>query len=154
MSRLALQEVPSTLNCLLMPVSGQIIILPNVCVAEVKSFKVPAQPQTNSPWLLGLTQWRGLDIPMVSFEKMFLDRPTPFGPMSRLLVVNGIFGLGLDFWAMPILGLPKLLKVKEADVSLADQALQAGQKALIKTEYGTALLPDLSFIEAQVLARG
>ncbi len=149
MKSLLTQDIPDVMSCMLMPVMGQIILLPSVCVAEVNHLSLPDNEAQDS-WYMGAVQWRGLEVPMISLEQLLMGRDLTASPMSRLLVLNAISGSGFAFWAMPILGLPKTLKVSQEQLAIMDQELQPGEKAMVKTEYGAALLPDLDYIEAQI----
>lgn len=56
------------IKCVLLTLRTENVVLPNAAVAEIVSLreikKVSGAPQ----WMLGKMHWRGVDIPLVSFE--------------------------------------------------------------------------------------
>jgi chemosensory pili system protein ChpC len=56
------------LKCIILTTRNELVIVPNAAVAEI----VPVQDVSNdadSPgWYLGKTHWRGVDLPLISFE--------------------------------------------------------------------------------------
>ena len=57
-----------TLKCIILTTRSELVIVPNAAVAEI----VPVQDvknDANTPgWYLGKTRWRGVDLPLISFE--------------------------------------------------------------------------------------
>jgi len=56
------------LRCIILTTRSELVIVPNAAVAEI----VPVQDVTNDEekpgWYLGNTRWRGVDLPLISFE--------------------------------------------------------------------------------------
>ena len=104
------------LYSLLVPLTNARLILPRACVAEVVSFTPPsAPPDPAAPWLVGMLEWNGRDIPMVSFEAACgLDVARPSGRV-RAVVVRCL-GTDLDAGHFGLLtqGFPQLVRVNAA----------------------------------------
>ena len=56
------------LYSLLVPLSGERLIVPRACVAEVVRFTAPQQEAGAHSWMLGTVNWNGRALPVVSFE--------------------------------------------------------------------------------------
>ena len=66
-------EIQSTITAnelatLLIPMSGEQLVLPNVTVAEIIPYIEPQAHNDKPDWYLGVFNWRNIDVPLVSFE--------------------------------------------------------------------------------------
>jgi chemosensory pili system protein ChpC len=141
----------------LIPLNGMSLVVPTTCIAEVVSYREP-EPIENAPeWLLGHIFWRGIEIPLVSFEA---GNDLPRGELqrrARIIVLNGITGDDdLAFFAIVSQDIPRLMLLDAANVSaqaepatdyplVLEQTLVNGQEAVI---------PDLKQLESMVKAQG
>jgi chemosensory pili system protein ChpC len=137
-------------SSLLIPVQGKSLIVPNVAVAEV----VPAaeiQTRDNLPtWCLGHVLWRGVEVPVVSFEIANSQVSGQNSIGSRLAIMNCIGdNPNHKFFAIMVQGIPRMIKLSENEVREDKQANvgQAEQMAVI-TQLGKAVIPDLSYLES------
>ena len=76
----------------IVPLTDMNLVLPNTCIAEVINFQKPEPVEKAPEWLIGTVVWRGLRIPVVSFE---VANKVPAGKASktnRIAVLNGISG--------------------------------------------------------------
>ena len=65
---LAMPAYPKEVKCTILTLRSENVMVPNAAIAEIISAK-DALPVENSPdWYLGRMQWRGADIPLVSYE--------------------------------------------------------------------------------------
>lgn len=152
MSQLAITSVPEQMNTLLMPVAGQILLLPHANIAEVGHFQSLSSGGDGPDWFLGFSAWRGVSVPTLSYESLVEGTPFRLQQNSRMLYINGLTDPRMPFWALPILGLPKMLKLRASQVSVLNSACKPGEKQLLDTEYGPAMLPDLDYLEQQLLS--
>lgn len=61
------------------------LLLPNVAVAEIISFREP-QPRLGVPeWLLGILDWRGLHIPVITWERL-VEKNEPAWNSQRMYI--------------------------------------------------------------------
>lgn len=58
------------LKCLLLPVSGAGVLVPNALVAEIVTQQAVEPASSDADWLLGTGTWRGVDIPLIAFETL------------------------------------------------------------------------------------
>ena len=56
------------LYSLLIPLADDRLIVPRACVAEVVRYSKPEQQAGAHEWMLGLVNWTGRQLPVVSFE--------------------------------------------------------------------------------------
>ncbi len=143
------------LPCLLIPVLGGRLILPNVTVAELITYQAPSPSQNCADWLLGRLEWRGTMIPVVSYEKFCGQKTGVQGQDLRIAVVNAPNGDSgaLRFFGVLVQGIPSLIKLEEAAIKEnMNSSLVKGQKLAVTLETGHAIVPDLDAIEAAILS--
>ena len=142
------------LPCLIIPVQGGRIILPNVTVAELIGYQAPIASENTSDWLLGRFEWRGTMIPMVSYEMFCGQKMGVQAQDLRIAVVNAPNGDGgkLRFFGVVVQGIPSLIKLEEAAIKEnMNTSLLKGQKLAVTLETGHAIVPDLDAIESAIL---
>jgi len=58
------------LTCLLLPLQEKALILPSSAIAEIISFERPKLIPDIPKWLVGISTWRGIQIPLTHLEDM------------------------------------------------------------------------------------
>jgi len=142
------------LPCLLIPVQGGRLILPNVTVAELITYQALSPCDNASDWLLGQLDWRGTMIPVVSYEEFSGQKTGVPGQDLRIAVVNAPNGDSgsLRFFGLLVQGIPSLIKLEEAAIKEnLNTTLLTGQKLAVTLETGHAIVPDLDKIEDAIL---
>ncbi|MFT7490760.1 MAG: chemosensory pili system protein ChpC [Pseudohongiellaceae bacterium] len=144
-------EIPS----LLVPMYGYKLVLPTVSVAEMVAYQAPQlnfEHSNNAPqWFLGNFLWRGVKVPMISYEVLNNDALPTIKDSSQLVIINKTCSDSrLNFICMPTQGIPRLSRVAVNEISentrvsakLFDQmqVFVAGEQAII---------PDLESIERE-----
>ncbi|MBT8101395.1 MAG: chemotaxis protein CheW [Gammaproteobacteria bacterium] len=144
------------LYSLLVPLSGDRLIVPRACVAEVVRFTEPEHEAGTLSWMMGNVNWNGRPLPVVSFEGA-LGHEVPVATGRTRIVVfyastgqlkNGYFGVLTQ-------GFPQLVRVNK-DVLKFDSKDGWPEDAPVLcrvrmiNEY--PLIPDLEKLEA-TLAR-
>ncbi len=143
------------LPCLLIPVQGGRLILPNVTVAELITYQALTPCEQASDWLLGSLEWRGTMIPVVSYEKFSGQKAGIPGQDLRIAVVNAPNGDSgkLRFFGVVVQGIPSLIKLEEAAIKEnLNTTLLTGQKLAVTLETGHAIVPDLDALEDAILS--
>ncbi|MES9969564.1 MAG: chemotaxis protein CheW, partial [Candidatus Thiodiazotropha sp.] len=85
MSEAAVKEVRSVL----IPLHELQLLLPNAVIAEVIGYQQPEPPEAGKPdWFVGSYVWRGVVIPVVSFEGMLGEQVISPGQRGRIMVMN------------------------------------------------------------------
>ena len=143
------------LPCLLIPVQGGRLILPNVTVAELITYQALTPCENASDWLLGRLEWRGTMIPVVSYEEFSGQKVGVPGQDLRIAVVNAPNGDSgkLRFFGVVVQGIPSLIKLEEAAIKEnLNTTLLTGQKLAVTLETGHAIVPDLDALEDAILS--
>lgn len=149
------QQTNEALPCLLIPMKGGRIVLPNVTMAELIPYQAPQPTSAEASWLVGAIEWRGTMIPVISYEDFCGQRSAPQGQDLRVAVVNAPNGESgsLRFFGIVTQGIPSLIKLEAAAIKENQNSnLLKGQKMAVTLETGHAVIPDLDMIEQAILA--
>lgn len=96
------------LKCLVLPVQGPPVLVPNSAVAEIITQQDIALAEDTPDWFLGMGRWRGIDIPLISLDRLTGERGDAPDPAGRFVV---LFGLGEadapGFYGVRIESLPR-----------------------------------------------
>lgn len=138
---------------LLTPVSGKLLVLPNVTVAEIIPFREPRAEEDVPTWYLGRIQWRSSSVPVVSFEAINDEPFASQGRHRRIAILNNVTGdPNLPFCGIVTEGLPRLMRVM-ADEIVEDPDSPAGPAETLRVFVSgeRAAIPDVAFIQNRVL---
>lgn len=61
-------EDTQLIKCVILSLRKHNVILPNALVAEIVTVKDIEESENSPAWFLGNIQWRGADVPLLSFE--------------------------------------------------------------------------------------
>lgn len=146
----------AVIRSLFFPVTQEPLLLPSVVLAEVISYRMFEYLPGSPSWVLGLIEWRGISLPVISFEEL-RGRPAPKNLIgARIAILNGITGNSrLDFFGLRIQGIPRLILVREGDLILRDDpAINAEENSslylAITIAAQSALIPNIKAIETQL----
>lgn len=142
------------LPCLLIPIQGGRMVLPNVTIAELIPFQQPQSISGTPDWILGEIEWRGTMVPIISYEEFSGFKKGPAGSDLRVAVVNSPNGEtgNMRFFGLLTQGIPSLIKLEEAAIKEnQNSVLHKGQKMAVTLETGHATIPDLDMLEAALL---
>jgi chemosensory pili system protein ChpC len=150
-----MSDSPDTLNCLIVPLAEQHMLLPQHVVAEVLTQQFSRQVPGAPPWLTGVVEWRNEQVPVVSMETL-MGTPVEHGNrLLRVLVMHGLEQFpGLAYYAVQVRGIPHPLKVSEHDVEPLDDGAQAEADMQfgyrVRASGVTCIIPRMERIEAQL----
>lgn len=143
----------------LIQIAGGRLLLPNATIAEVMSF-APPEPVEGAPaWLLGLTRWRGWQVPLIGFSQLAGVADERGGLSSKVLVLKALGGNAkAPYFAIVSQGFPRLVTVSRSTLAVeaGEGELPAMVQALVRLNEDDAFVPDLAAIEAllvETLAR-
>ena len=108
-------ETESVIASLYLPVSNKQLLLPNVSVAEVVAYQAPKNLDEAPDYFLGTVSWRGIDIPVVSYELANGLKLNETSSTARIAVINtiGEHINTLPFFAIITQCIPRLVKVSD-----------------------------------------
>ncbi len=150
-----MEESLSIIASLYLPVTGNSIVLPNVSVAEIVDYKAP-EPVADSPdWFLGNIEWRGVTLPVISYE-LLNEQPLPQSTENvRIAVINtiGEKHTELPFFAIITRGIPSQTKVDKDSIKEIEEDEKRGPTELMKVKIlgDTVIIPNLEYIENMII---
>lgn len=147
-----MSEAQSIIPSLYLPVTHAQLILPNVSVAEVVSYQVPVNDNDNDKpdYFLGLISWRGINIPLISYELANGQEAGKVVANARIAVINtiGEHKNDLPFFAIVTQGIPRLVKVSSDITSEENQSCGKADSSVVKLDGEVAIIPDISYLES------
>lgn len=141
-------------HSLLLPLQDSHLLLPNAAVAEIIEYRTPEADADLPAWSLGKVVWRGLEIPLVSFEAFVGGEPSPASARLRIAVLNTLNGNdALPFVGVVLRGIPRLLTAGSGTVApAAGEGAREGVLAQVDAGGEGALIPDIDALERSVAA--
>lgn len=138
----------------LVPLEGGRLIVPRTAVIEVMGWNTPKQPVADAPaWLLGLLEWQGNRIPLISFEAACGNAVPSAKNRTRIAVLQAIGGvLEPPAFAVATQGYPYLLRVN-SNVMRPDEdagGMQGPVLARVRMANERPMIPDLEGLEAMI----
>lgn len=149
---LELQSVREVAS-LLIPLDGELLLVPNVTVAEI----VPigrVEPRADAPdWYLGDFSWREQTVPLLSFEVLNGRRRSSVGSRGRIAVLNCTNRTDkLPFLAILTQGIPRLARVNEEEIQQREDVEQRPFDLMAVSWAGEeAVIPDVARLERACL---
>jgi len=143
-----------SVRSLMIPMMHDQLLLPNASLAEIIPYKAPELINDSPDWCLGMINWRGLDVPVVSFENISGKDETKVSKQCRIAVFNAIGGNNkLSFFAIVVQGIPHLVRANQSVVTAVaeDAGDDSGVLAHVLVEAEPAVIPDLDLIESMIL---
>ena len=141
------------INSLIIPLSGQKMVVPQTGLAEVISRSPATELEGGAAWLRGTINWRGQQIPVVSLEQMCGREAPEITKDSRYVVLYAIERIpGLSYYAVEVSGIPHPLRLHDGNL-LKGGSGEAGCKAVamnVLAEGEEAMLLDNRYIEQEI----
>ena len=144
------------LYSLLIPLADERLILPRACVAEVVRFSKPDQEPGAHDWMLGMINWNGRELPVVSFEgALGKEVPAATGRTRIVVFIASTGRLKTGYFGALTQGFPQLVRVNRDVLKLeATEGWPEEAPVLcrVKMINEFPLIPDLEKLE-MMLAR-
>ena len=152
-----MEQKASIVRSQIIPLNGMTLVLPNTCIAEVINYSEPMPVEGAPDWFLGNLLWRGITIPVVSFETAN-DVPVAGASKStRIAVLNGVSGNAkLSFYGVVVQGIPRLSALEQTDIQEKTNPDATLPLAISQTAIGDldAVIPDQVKIEEMLQKAG
>lgn len=146
-----MKENTQTLPCVMIPVNDRQLLLPNVSIAEVVDFNSTDAGTHTPEWLVGYLDWRGLTLPVVSYDAANNGILTvPGDNRGRIIVLNTI-GPGhqqAPFIALVTQGIPSQIRLVEEQIRKLDGETGPADLMQVEVEGETAWIPNLEYLES------
>ena len=143
------------LPCILAPIAGGQLLLPNVAVAEVlRSQRVRGSDGLPS-WCAGRFMWRGVIVPLLIFEQANdgEGEPPASGSADGVLVMNRTREMaGVGYYGLVTRGTPRLLRLADEDLEIvAGAPLRSAELARVQLGEDHAIIPRLAYLEELII---
>ena len=146
-----MSENTETLSCVMIPMNGRQLLLPNVSIAEVVDFASTDKPANAPEWLAGTLDWRGLSLPVISYDAANGGEATaPGGNRGRIVVLNTIGDKhdAVPFMALVTQGIPSQTRLTSDQVKRIEGDTGSADLMQVEVDGETAYIPDLGFLES------
>jgi chemosensory pili system protein ChpC len=141
------------LYALLIPLKGERLLVPRMCVAEVIAFAdtVRDRRDEHPDWFLGSIDWNGQRLPVVSFDDPQLEERRSKRGRARVVVFHAITQeLKGGYYGVLTQGFPQLVRVNPDVLGVdTEQPLPPRQPVLCRARmiHEYPLIPDVERIE-------
>lgn len=147
----------TAVHCLMVPLTSDILLLPNAAVAEVAAYQQPEAVSGAPDWYLGNHTWRDYQIPVVAFEVLNggSSGDVSISKNSRIAVLNTLNGnMRLPYVGLLTQGIPRLQVVQNKGLE-ANPAVD-GRPNTCVSEFvmvngEPVTIPDIDMVERVIL---
>lgn len=146
----------SSLPTFVVIMQKQKIFLPQVSVAEIIPYEPLQRIEETPDWYLGLLSWRGVQVPVASFEMFTVERAS-FSLVSvssaSLVIIKGVTDQkGLPYHALVAQTVPRLVELTEEMLIDTGESVGRTEAARVRFEDDIISIPDLDYLEAEILS--
>jgi len=136
------------IRSLWVPLREMNLLLPNVAVAEIGSYRAPEAQADMPEWFLGMVRWREQSIPVISIEAV-CGLSVPSNPVfSRLMVVNSVSpDSPVEHYAIVTAGLPGLIQFGDETADEVVEYEHDSLKCIVRIGNEEAVIPDLGYLQ-------
>ncbi|MDA0977241.1 MAG: chemotaxis protein CheW [Proteobacteria bacterium] len=147
--------LPEKLDVFVIPMQKQTVMLPADAIAEIIPYEPLQRVEDPPEWLLGLLGWRGVQLPVVSFEMLTVERAS-FSLVSvasaSLVIMRGTTDQeSLPFYALVAQTFPRSREINQEMLIDTGEPLQHTELAKVRFENDVLSVPNLDYIEAALL---
>ncbi|WP_336365560.1 chemotaxis protein CheW [Marinobacter sp. C2H3] len=139
------------LSCVMIPVNDRQLLLPNVSIAEVVDYQGEDAGPRSPDWLVGYLPWRGLTLPVVSYDAANGGTlAVPGDNRGRIVVLNtiGEHHQSVPFMALVTQGIPSQARLTEEDLHPADGEPGPADLMSVSVDGENAWIPNLEYLES------
>lgn len=128
--------------------------MPNATVAEIIPYEPLQRVQDTADWFLGFLAWRGVQVPVVSFEMLTVERAS-FSLVSvssaSLVVIRAPMMTGnVQYIALVSQALPRLVRVKSSELVESGEKVELTELMKVRYKDEVLAIPNLDYIESEV----
>jgi chemosensory pili system protein ChpC len=140
-----------TLACVMIPVIGRQLLLPNVSLAEVVDYSPDTNTGDGPAWLAGYLEWRGLRLPVISYDAASggqLEQPN--NRRGRVVILNSIVEEHRDqpFIALMTQGIPSQNRINQSQIQRLDTPAGIADLMAVEVDGERAWIPNLEYLES------
>ncbi len=149
-----MEQDQDTVRCLVLPIVGEQILVPNAVVAEVSAAAAVTAPGGGPEWLLGSLTWQGRVLPLVCMEAALGGTRVEAEARSKIVIMNVLSASeSLKNYAVVLQGIPHQVLARDHTVKLETPTNGARPfvAADLQVEGERAFIPDLDAVEKALL---
>ena len=147
-------EAAVDISAVLLPMTGQLLIVPSAMVAEIIKRRDLVQPPGAPDWLLGQVKWHQVRVPVISFESLNDDAITDPASGSRIVIFAALSEpelMPVRHYALLTRGVPNLLRLTPEDLhEIPELPLGPAERMKLRVHGQAGALPDFDYIERKV----
>jgi len=126
------------------------VLLPNAIIAEVVSNSKISAVEGTSDWFLGNINWRGYEVPVISYDTLSTGSKADLDKNIRVAVIKSLGNIeSMPYFAMLVKGVPRLQLVTQGDLQVhageSNDSNAIASKVTIQDEMSE--IPNIRFIE-------
>ena len=141
-----------TLACVMIPMIGCQLLLPSVSLAEVVDYSPDISTSADSPaWLAGHLEWRGLRLPVISYDAASGGQlAQPNNRRGRVVVINSIVEEHREqpFIALMTQGIPSQNRINQSQIQRLDSPAGVADLMEVDVDGERAWIPNLEYLES------
>jgi len=140
-----------TLSCVMIPMGDRQLLLPNVSIAEVVDYASSEAGADKPSWLVGYLDWRGLNLPVISYDAANGGaQSVPSGNRGRIVVLNtiGEHHQQVPFMALVTQGIPSQARLTESQIKRLDGDAGPADLMQVEIDGDDAWIPNLEYLES------
>lgn len=135
----------SEIRCVLVPVTGADLLLPNAAVAEVTGYAKP-EPIADAPaWMPGVLLWRGWQVPLIHFSVLTGLAEHEALDAARICFAKSLIGSErMPYFALLAQAFPRLTTIDRSSLAEIPEAERPiGVAGHVMLGENPAIVPDL-----------
>lgn len=144
----------SSLPTYVVSMQKQGVLLPEATVAEIIPYEPLQRPAETPDWFLGLLNWRGVQVPVASFEMLSVERASfSLASVSSacLVIIKGLNDQeDLPYHAMVAQTAPRLKELTKEMLIETEEPVAKTEAVKVRFEDGIISIPDLDYVEAEI----
>ncbi len=149
----------SQVNCLLLPVVGAVMLVPQAAVAEVLNWgdretdDLRLDATGTSPHGYGWINWRDQNIPLLSFASIDSGWRPARDKDLKIVICNAVFKASITgFYGLLVSGFPRALRLSSEAEMVFESAPsdKPGVQMVVSIDGEAAVIPDFEYLEEVV----
>lgn len=151
--RISLNIDENDIPCMLLPLKEHVLLVPTVSIAEMAPMSPVASAQNTPDWFYGYYDWRGHQLPVISYEGLNGESIGELKKEGRIAVFNNTASENdIPYFAIATQTIPRMVRVGQEDIRLNDDA-ELGEIDLMKVFVGVENLaiPNVGQMEKRLV---
>lgn len=143
-----------SVRCILLPLLNDVLLVPHSLVAEIVAYQKVHRVADSPQWLLGVIDWKGNDVPLLSFEAAIGGEVGEVPPKVQFVVFTAIGAATQGkLYAVRIKGIPHFETIDDTSISAANVSSRANPLIASRVIVNgvAACIPDIDALESMVL---